>query len=129
MLHLFPRLKYIFPGTFFPLLFTNLMLSYDPGQGLIRDCNTMSGLQFLPDSYYITLALAKQLPYDGEVLNVLCLSGTLGRFPAFYNSANCISRYFQSTAYLTQAHAFACHLQDYLPVCRGYHETSSLIVL
>jgi hypothetical protein len=59
MLHLFTRLKHIFSCPFFFPVFTNIMFSYDPGQGLIRDCNTITRFQFLPDSYNITPALTE----------------------------------------------------------------------
>jgi hypothetical protein len=59
MLHLFTWLKHIFTCPFFSLVFTNIMVSYNPGQGLIRDYNTMAGFQFLPDSYNITPALTE----------------------------------------------------------------------
>ncbi len=91
MLHLFTRLKYIFSCPFFSLVFTNIMVSYDPGQGLIRDCNTMTRFQFLPDSYNITPALTEQLLYDWNILNVLCFSDRLRCFPSFYDIANSIS--------------------------------------
>jgi hypothetical protein len=59
MLHLFTGLKDIFACPFFAFSATKLILSYEPGQGLVWNYNALATFQFLLNSHRVSSALAK----------------------------------------------------------------------